>query len=38
MVSIAEARSIVDRNRRQLRQQQQKVDTARKNIEETRLR
>ncbi|KKN18650.1 hypothetical protein LCGC14_0953650 [marine sediment metagenome] len=38
MVSIQEARSIVDRNRQQLRQQQQQVDTARKNIEETRLR
>ena len=38
MVSIQEARSIVDRNRQQIRQQQQKVDTARKQIEETRLR
>ena len=38
MVSISEARNIVDRNRQQLRQQQQQVDTARKSIEETRLR
>ncbi|KKN56548.1 hypothetical protein LCGC14_0571260 [marine sediment metagenome] len=37
MVSIAEARSIVDRNRQQVRQQQQQVDTARTQIEQTRL-
>ncbi|KKM02468.1 hypothetical protein LCGC14_1784160, partial [marine sediment metagenome] len=38
MVSIEGARGIVTQQRQQLRQQQQKVDTARKQIEETRLR